>query len=101
MRRPRQKISVSTFPFLAVLLSAMGALIFLLMVMDRRAKIAARAKTQEALAARDAGITAKTAAEEARLQAEWEAERDRLHAILLEQDGELHEQMKAILGKMT
>jgi len=39
MRR-RHKLEVSTFPFLAVLLCAMGALILLLLIMDRRAKIA-------------------------------------------------------------
>ena len=41
MRRQRQKLQVSTFPFLAVLLAAMGSLILLLLVMDRRAKIVA------------------------------------------------------------
>ncbi|MCE2805920.1 MAG: hypothetical protein LW700_12025, partial [Gemmataceae bacterium] len=42
MRRSRAKLTVSTFPFLAVLLCAMGSLIMLLMVFDQRAKRAAR-----------------------------------------------------------
>src|SRR5262249_12201478 len=43
MRRPRRRLSVSTFPFLAVLLCAMGSLILLLLVIDRPAKAGARA----------------------------------------------------------
>ena len=47
MRRPRRRLEVSTFPFLAVLLCAMGSLILLLLVLDRRAKAAARARAAE------------------------------------------------------
>ena len=36
MRSRRHKLQVSTFPFLAVLLCAMGALLLVLLVMDRR-----------------------------------------------------------------
>ena len=39
MRRRRQTLQVSTFPFLAVLLCAMGSLILLLLVIDRRAHL--------------------------------------------------------------
>ena len=46
MRRPRSRLTVSTFPFLAVLLCAMGALILLLLVFDRRAKEAARSRSE-------------------------------------------------------
>jgi hypothetical protein len=56
MRRRRHKLQVSTFPFLAVLLCAMGALLLVLLVMDRRAHDAARARANEA---------ARRAAEEA------------------------------------
>ena len=52
MRRPRYKLQVSTFPFLAVLLCAMGSLLLLLFIMDRRAKIAAQHMTDEVLEAR-------------------------------------------------
>ncbi len=48
MRRPRNKLEVSTFPFLAVLLCAMGSLILILMVFDRRAKLAANERNRVA-----------------------------------------------------
>lgn len=48
MRRPRNKLEVSTFPFLAVLLCAMGSLILILMVFDRRAKLAANERNRMA-----------------------------------------------------
>jgi hypothetical protein len=48
MRRRRQVLQVSTFPFLAVLLCAMGSLILLLLVIDRRAKLAAHARAMQA-----------------------------------------------------
>ena len=44
MRRRRHTLQVSTFPFLAVLLCAMGSLILMLLVLDRRARAVARAK---------------------------------------------------------
>ena len=46
--RKRKKLEVSTFPFLAVLLCTMGALILLLLVMDKKAKKAALEKAYEA-----------------------------------------------------
>ena len=52
MRRPRNKLEVSTFPFLAVLLCAMGALILILMVFDRRAKLAANERNRLAAEAK-------------------------------------------------
>src|SRR5205823_220051 len=81
MRRQRQKLQVSTFPFLAVLLAAMGSLILLLLVMDRRAKIVARSKAKELLAARE---QRSVEAEEKRRQ-DWEQERAALHAHLATQ----------------
>jgi hypothetical protein len=89
MRRPRHKLHVSTFPFLAVLLCAMGALILFLLVMDRRAKIVAKHKAQDAIAARQAEMELADAAR----QAEWEAQREALHQALLAQQAE--EQGKA------
>jgi hypothetical protein len=104
MRRSRHKLEVSTFPFLAVLLCAMGSLIFLLMVMDRRAKIVARhkleAKWQQEAEEQE---TAREAAKEKQLanrprvvvdrQAEWEREREKLHKMLVEQERELRSQL--------
>lgn len=43
MRRRRHRLQVSTFPFMAVLLCAMGSLILLLLIMDRQGKKAALA----------------------------------------------------------
>ncbi len=83
MRRPRTKLQVSTFPFLAVLLCAMGALLLLLFLMDRRAKIAAQHTVSEAVAERKK----RTEEEEASRKAEWEKARDLLHQSLLAQDG--------------
>ena len=42
MRRRRQTLQVSTFPFLAVLLCTMGSLLLVLLAVDRKAKLAAR-----------------------------------------------------------
>ena len=46
MRR-RNQLQVNTFPFLAVLLCAMGSLILILLVMDRRARMAALQRGQD------------------------------------------------------
>ena len=58
MRRPRSKLQVSTFPFLAVLLCAMGSLLLFLFIMDRRAKIVER---NRAVAAREAYAASRLA----------------------------------------
>src|SRR6478752_2142744 len=47
MKRRRHKLEVSTFPFLAVLLCAMGSLILVLLAMDRMARKAALARVQQ------------------------------------------------------
>ncbi len=78
MRRRRHKLEVSTFPFLAVLLCAMGSLILLLLVIDRRAKAVARARAIAALERLEAEDTA-AAVERA---AELERRRQALHAVL-------------------
>ncbi|MBX9678730.1 MAG: hypothetical protein K2X38_08185 [Gemmataceae bacterium] len=88
MRR-RHKLEVSTFPFLAVLLCAMGSLILLLLVMDRRAKIAARAKTnalQQALIAKIDDEAKRQADEAERL---WETQKSKLHEMLRKEDESL------------
>jgi hypothetical protein len=89
MRRRPQRLQVSTFPFLAVLLGAMGALIFLLLVFDRRAKLAARQKVGQAQAVLQAERD-KRAAEQ-----RVESERKRLdfRAGLERQEAELRRQI--------
>ena len=84
MRRPRSKLEVSTFPFLAVLLCVMGSLL-LLFIMDRRAKIAAQYRVAEELQVRKA----RSKAEEDARQAEWEKAKSMLHQSLLEQQAKL------------
>src|SRR5437660_12545302 len=85
MRRRRHKLEVSTFPFLAVLLCAMGSLILLLLVIDRRAKAVARAKAiavAERLEAEDTQAAAARAAE-------LDRRRQALHAVLENQARDL------------
>src|SRR5262245_11414584 len=94
MRRPRHKLQISTFPFLAVLLGAMGSLIFLLLVMDRRAKIVARNKVHETQAAR---LAAAANAEQERRD-EWERQRRQLHDTLAAQDQALRGQLQEAQG---
>jgi hypothetical protein len=92
MRRPRSKLQVSTFPFLAVLLCAMGSLLLLLFIMDRRAKIAARYRVAEELQARQS----RTKAEEESRQAEWEKANEQLHLSLLQRQDQLQADAKGV-----
>jgi hypothetical protein len=96
MRRRRHKLQVSTFPFLAVLLCAMGSLILMLLVLDRRAKAAARERVQRA-AAKAADEDERAAA--ARRQ-EWERRLAALHAELLGQQKELKGKIAAVHGQI-
>jgi hypothetical protein len=103
MRRRRQVLQVSTFPFLAVLLCAMGSLILLLLVIDRRGKAVALAKAQEAVAAarQERRAAARAAAEAAaRAAAERQAARERrrqaLHEGLARQQDDLRRQAAAL-----
>jgi hypothetical protein len=99
MRRRRHQLQVSTFPFLAVLLCAMGSLILLLLVLDRRAKIVAQYKARQeaelvqAAQKRHALELVQQSAEEKRRaaerQAEWEHRQQQLHTLLAEQEQEL------------
>src|SRR5436305_564902 len=100
MRRSPKKLEVSTFPFLAVLLCAMGALILFLLVMDRRAKIVAKHKMEEAKLAR---LANRTTEDDAR-KAEWEKQRDAVHQALLAQQQGLEgqaEQVRQELARAT
>src|ERR1700722_9974659 len=92
MRRPRAKLEVSTFPFLAVLLCVMGSLLLLLFIMDRRAKIAAQYRVTEELQARKE----RTKAEEDARQAEWEKAKNALHQTLLAQQQKLTGESKGL-----
>lgn len=86
MRQRRQRLQVSTFPFLAVLLCAMGSLILLLLVIDRRAKIVARVKALRALELAQSQATAEDERAAAAHRAEWERRRRLLHEQLEQED---------------
>src|SRR5438309_1483473 len=104
MRRPRHKLQVSTFPFLAVLLGTMGALILLLLVMDRRAKIVARNKLIEAHAAQVAARAKKLdlqTEDQAARRAEWERKREELHALLRAQEDALVDERRNLTTKFN
>jgi hypothetical protein len=95
--RARKHFRPDTFPFLAVLLCAMGSLILLLLIMDRRAKAVARARAMQM-------VTRATAEEEqanAARQAEWERRRQALHASLLQQEEEVRLRIGSTQGQVT
>src|SRR6476646_6750391 len=97
MRRPRHKLQVSTFPFLAVLLCAMGSLILFLLVMDRRAKIAARNKARDAVAAHsDRQDKLDADAKDA-----WNKQRDQLRQELLAQQAKVQSEADAVFGQLA
>ncbi|MBI1913217.1 MAG: hypothetical protein HYS12_00410 [Planctomycetes bacterium] len=70
MRR-RNQLRPDTFPFLAVLLCTMGSLILVLMILDRRARLAARDRAEEAWARAEK----EEAEETARLRRQQETHR--------------------------
>src|SRR5438477_387435 len=76
MRKRRQRLQVSTFPFLAVLLCTMGSLLLLLLVIDRQAKAVARRKALLAVAK-----AADDRQRDADRQAEWERRRRGLQEL--------------------
>lgn len=111
MRRRSKKLEVSTFPFLAVLLCAMGSLILVLLITDRKAKLAARYKAAEALAKGRAEAERTAMEHKALREAARTAERDRLaheaeakyqeakqdlHARLAAQDQEIHARLLSL-----
>ena len=95
MRRTKAKLTVSTFPFLAVLLCAMGSLIMLLMVFDQRAKRAARQRNMQQaveVTQREEERWKKAQAMVAEQDAEAETEREKLlQQMRLESEQRLRE----------
>jgi hypothetical protein len=108
MRSRRHKLQVSTFPFLAVLLCAMGALLLVLLVMDRRAHDAARARAVQAArraaeeSARDAEAR-RTDLERARdaALAAHQQEREAEHARLAGKQTEVEGQIQSVRDQMA
>lgn len=101
MRRARSKLQVSTFPFLAVLLAAMGALIFLLLVMDRRSKVVARNKGREMMTARHEARRKEAAEQEALRLAVLRAQEEELLRRQEAVESSLTEKEKALRGELA
>jgi hypothetical protein len=82
----------------------MGALILLLLVMDRRSKVVARNRALEAHAARLDARSREREMQQVRDQEarrrEWEAERQRLHEVLRRQEQELSQERQALDDKL-
>jgi hypothetical protein len=99
MRGRRHKLQVSTFPFLAVLLCAMGSLILILLVMDRKAHRAALARARQQ-AAKLVEETARSDGERERNRqqaaAERQRERDAQHSKLTDEQIDMQLQMRKV-----
>ncbi len=95
MRRRRQKLEVSTFPFLAVLLCTMGSLILVLLVIDRKGKAGARAKAMQAAILRAREDESVLAAR----QAEWERRREALRSALEDEVDKVRDEASGIQQK--
>lgn len=96
MRRRRHRLQVSTFPFLAVLLCAMGSLILLLLVLDRRAKVVARAKERER---QEAVLAQHSRADQERMR-EYEQKREALRKRLQAQEAALHAKVDTLQSEI-
>ena len=108
MRTRRHKLQVSTFPFLAVLLCAMGALLLVLLVMDRRAHYAARARAEQAVrrAAEEAAAAAaaqRSAAEDRRHEASAARQREQeaVHSRLAGTEAELQKEIQSVREELA
>jgi hypothetical protein len=108
MRGRRHKLQVSTFPFLAVLLCAMGSLILVLLVMDRKAHQAALNRARREAAQRAEQSAQSEAARQDELEAKkqqarkaWEQKRDALHARLSDEQIELQLQMRKVRDQLS
>lgn len=97
MKRRRHSLQVSTFPFLAVLLCAMGSLILLLLVIDRRAKVVMRAKALAAIRQMEADDTKESDAR----AAEYEARRSALRERLQQEKQKLQDQSVSVERQLT
>jgi hypothetical protein len=108
MRRRGRALHVDTFPFLAVLLCAMGSLILVLMAMDLRARKAALARGREearrlldqqakALAESDSDYEAKNQA----LRQEWEKKRQALMAQVSKAEIALAAELRQVQSRLA
>lgn len=108
MSRRNTKLQVDTFPFLAVLLCAMGALILVLLVMDRRSKLAANQRAQEQLRQQAADhAQAKQRrrdeydAKKRAQQAAWDRKRDALKARVDDEEKALSAELREVQERLA
>ena len=97
--RKRKKLEVSTFPFLAVLLCTMGALILLLLVIDKKAKKAALEKAYEAAWTQSKNLQVKTDAEKQNQDNEknaWIKLKSEKHEELLKKESALEKEISLL-----
>jgi len=101
-------LAVSTFPFLAVLLCAMGSLILILLVMDRKAHQAALARARreaarlvEESAHNETARRAELEQKQRQARDAWEQKRDALHANLSREQIELQMQMRKVRDQLS
>src|SRR5437870_6619758 len=97
MRRRTPRLQVNTFPFLAVVLCAMGSLILVLLVMERRAKAVARQKTRDASLA----AAAERARKDDNQREEWERKRRALHELLMQRHAALLDDVRQLQAKSS
>ena len=102
--RKRKKLEVSTFPFLAVLLCTMGALILLLLVMDKKAKKAALEKAYEAAWTQSKNLQAKSDAEKQNQDIEknaWIKLKSEKHEELLKKESALEKEISLLKTELS
>ncbi len=90
--RQRRTLRPDTFPFLAVLLSAMGSLILILMILDRRARMVALRKATQEQVRQEQKEKEKEREERERLRQQREALLARFHL----KQNQLRQQKEAI-----
>ena len=108
MRRRRKHLEVSTFPFLAVLLCAMGALILVLLIMDRKAHRVAEAKALDRVRQQHAEYDRQLA--QRRLQHEgkkrvvrqaWEKKREVLRTRVHTEEEALDRELRQVRARLA
>ncbi len=104
----RNQLKVDTFPFLAVLLCAMGALILVLLVMDRRSKLAAQQRVADQLRSQNekyAQISKQRRDElEAKRQAQqaaWNKKREALSAQVSVEEQALEGELREVQARLA
>lgn len=108
MSATRRKPQVDTFPFLAVLLCAMGALIVVLLTMDRKARLVARAKAEGVLRKqseeRESAIALARREQEKRyadLRAAWQIRQDALRKAVDAEDAKLDTELREVRTRLA